>query len=217
MKIKVVIFDLDGTLVDTISGLTEAINLVLSKRGYPIHDDAAVMSFVGNGISKFVERALPEDADQSAVHEDCYAQMMATYAVTYDHDLRLYEGVAALLDELVAKDVLMAIYTNKNYRMAQGIGEGFLGRWQFVQIIGESEDRPKKPDPSGIFEIMAQCGLEKDEVLYVGDSEVDIETARLASVKCLSALWGFRTEAYLDEFKPVHKIQHPLEVLEYLV
>lgn len=217
MKIKLIIFDLDGTLVDTISGLTEAINQVLSKRGYPIHDEAAVMSFVGNGISKFVERALPMDVDQYGVHEACYIDMMATYAVTYDHDLKLYEGIAPLLDELVAKDILMAIYTNKNYRMAEGIGEGFLGRWQFVQIIGESRDRPKKPDPSGIFEIMAQCALEKDEILYVGDSEVDIETARYAGVKCLSALWGFRSESYLDEFKPRHKIRHPLEVLEYLM
>ncbi|NDL67407.1 HAD family hydrolase [Anaerotalea alkaliphila] len=185
MEIKLVIFDLDGTLVDSLPGLAHAMNLVLAEEGYPLHPEESYRHFVGHGIKNLVFKALPEEAArEEALLEACHGKMLGTYGRDWDHALRLYEGIPSLLDALKERGIRMAVNTNKDQAITR--------------------------------KIMETAGTQPEETLYVGDTLVDVETARNSGAFCAAVTWGFRTREELEEGGVGWMVDRPLELLEIL-
>lgn len=207
---SLVIFDLDGTLLNTISDLGAACNYALQQMGYPVHPISAYNFMVGNGVTKLLERAEP-DADAAAIE-----QMLAYFREYYDEhccDTTLpYPGIEELLRNLVNAGISVAVATNKYQSAAEKIIHHFFPDIPFVSIMGQIEDRPIKPDPSILFAILNAHPTPKAEVMMVGDSAVDIETARRACVNSIGVTWGFRPVSELRKAYSDHIISNPSEI-----
>lgn len=195
MKYKAVIFDLDGTLTDTLEDLYLSVNHALSSCGLPERRREEVKRFVGNGVKKLIERAVPEDTGLS-MKEKCFDMFRAHYVIHCQDHTRLYPGIATLLMALHTKGYRMAVVSNK---LQSGVNE--LSRTFFQGVInvaiGEQPGIPRKPEPDMVEEALRQLGVSKEEAIYVGDSDVDLQTAANAGLPCISVLWGFRTRDFL--------------------
>lgn len=216
MKYKAVIFDLDGTLLDTIDDLGDSMNSVLSSHGYPIHDLAAYRYFVGNGMRNLVIRALPEDKRDRASIDQGLSEMRKEYAKRWADKTRPYPGIPALLDALTEKGVRLSVLSNKLDRFSNDIVKKLLPDWSFYPIYGEREGVPIKPDPSGALEIAEILGLSPDEFLYLGDTGIDMKTAVSAGMYAIGVLWGFRDAEELEKNGANMIIADPMEVLRLL-
>lgn len=213
---KLVIFDLDGTLTDTIEGLATAMNKVLEKRGFPQHSNAAVMTFVGNGLRNLAKRALPESERTDDMIDACHREMLVAYETYYDRGLVLYPGMDEVLDDLTKRGIKLAINTNKAQKMATVIANGLLGKWNFIEVIGDCEEFPKKPDPTAALHLAKVAGVKINECVYIGDSEVDIKTARNAEMKAITVSWGFRDQKDLMLHNPEILISDAKEILLHI-
>lgn len=213
---KLVIFDLDGTLLDTIADLAAATNHALQQLGYPTHPVDTIRTFVGNGINKLLERSLPE-------HERTEANVMrmrSLFVPYYDeHNADLscpYPGVVALLEELQQKDVKIGVASNKYQEATVKLVKQYFPTIGFVEILGQREGIPVKPDPSIVFDILKKAGVCQEEALYVGDSGVDMQTAIHSGVDAVGVAWGFRPRAELESHQPKGIIEKAEELLGYL-
>lgn len=192
MKYKAVIFDLDGTLLNTIEDLANSMNAVLAREGFPTHDVEAYKYFVGNGMRNLVKRALPEDC-RSEEQVDRYLEAMKQeYSLRWDEKTQPYEGIPELLDRLKEMGIKTAVLSNKPHEFTKLTISRILSRWEFDAVLGERPSVPRKPDPAGALEIVRLLGLSPDEFLYVGDTGTDMETACAAGIYAVGALWGFR-------------------------
>ena len=211
---QLAIFDLDGTLLNTISDLGAACNYALKKMGFQEHPISAYNFMVGNGVRRLLERAHP-DADSATVD-----QLLMYFREYYDvhcTDTTLpYEGIPDLLNELTQRGVAVAVATNKYQSAAEKIITHYFPDIPFVAILGQVTDRPTKPDPSIIFTILSQHPTPKAEVMMIGDSAVDIETARRACVASVGVTWGFRPVSELRKACAQHVVSQPAEILKYL-
>lgn len=211
---KLVIFDLDGTLLNTIYDLGEACNYALRKMGFNQHPIPAYNYMVGNGIRKLVERAQP-DADEATVDK-----LLEIFRAYYDDhcmdDTKPYKGIPELLKELTSRGVAVAVASNKYQAAATKIITHYFPDVPFVSIQGQQEGRPVKPDPSIVFAVLTDHPTPKAEVLYVGDSGVDMETARRACVESIGVSWGFRPKSELKAAYADHIVSTPDEILNYL-
>lgn len=189
---QLVIFDLDGTLLNTIDDLGTATNHALRTYGYPEHGLAIYPKFVGNGVTRLIERALPEDARQPETVEkvkNCFKE----YYDEHQADLtQPYPGIRELLSELKTMGIKLAVASNKYQAAVNSLIRHYFPEIDWAVIEGQKEGIPTKPDPSIVFEILAKCPTRKSKVLYVGDSDVDMETARRACVDSCGVSWGFR-------------------------
>lgn len=194
--IRLVIFDLDGTLLNTITDLKNACNVALEQFGYPLHDETAYKTYVGNGIYKLIERSLPQEArDEEKIYQ-VKAVFDAYYAAHSLDETKPYPGTEALLTHLQDKGIACGVVTNKAHDYAVHLVDRFFGKG--IQLtLGQREGIPTKPNPQGVKEMMAYFKVKPEACLYVGDSNVDIETARAAGVPSIGVLWGFREEAEL--------------------
>lgn len=197
MKVKAVIWDLDGTLLDTLSDLVVSVNAALEKNGLPTHTREEIGEMVRRGMRNLVRRATP-DGEENPRFEQVYADFLAHNAEHGTDLLAPYEGICALLDELNARGVAQAIVSNKEEDTLKDMNLAYLGD-RIGVVIGDKPPRPKKPSPEGVFEAMRLLGVRKDETIYVGDAQVDIHTAQNAGIPCVSVTWGFRTETSLRE------------------
>lgn len=213
---KLVIFDLDGTLLNTIADLAMATNQALQQLGYPTHDTNAYRFFVGNGINKLLERSLPEEAKNEANT----MRLRALFVPYYDeHNADLstpYPGIPALLQELQQRGLMIAVASNKYQSATVKLIHHYFPQISFVEVLGQREGIPVKPDPSIVFDIIQKVGVDKKEVLYVGDSNVDMQTAYNAGVDAIGVAWGFRPRAELEALQPVAVIDKAEELLDYL-
>jgi phosphoglycolate phosphatase len=216
MKFKAVLFDLDGTLLDTLDDLAESMNAVLAGSGYPVHEVEAYKYFVGNGVRKLTERCLPEGHRSILEIDDHLAQMLKEYEARWDNKSKPYKGISELLDTLTEKGVKMAILTNKADEFAGRIVKKLLPDWSFQAVIGEKPTLPKKPDPAGAVKIAELFGLPCSEFLYLGDTDVDMKTAVSAGMYAVGALWGFRKADELVEGGARVLIPEPLALLDLL-
>ncbi len=211
---NLVIFDLDGTLLNTIYDLGEACNYALRKMGYPQHPIPAYNYMVGNGVRKLMERAQP-DADKEVIDE-----LLKEFKTYYDSHCAVnttpYPGIPELLQELTERGVKVAVASNKYQEAVTKIINQYFPDIPFAVVKGQSESRPAKPDPSIVFEILSECPTPKSEVLYVGDSGVDIETARRACVESVGVTWGFRPVTELREYHANNIVSRPDEILNFL-
>ncbi len=213
---SLVIFDLDGTLLNTIDDLGDATNYALRKAGYPEHSLSAYPFYVGNGVSRLLERVLPEDARSQRNIERLKASFMEYYDVHNTDKTVPYPGIPQLLESLSRMGVQMAIASNKYQAAVDKLIRHYFGSFRWAAICGQKDDVPVKPDPSIVFNILSQVPTPKADVLYAGDSGVDMETARRACVDSVGVTWGFRPLKELREYHADHIVSRPVEILSLL-
>lgn len=217
MSKKAVIFDLDGTLTDTLKSIWKSANLALADVGLPPFDIDRYRYFVGDGAAELVKRALIADGDKELVLFDKMSESYRKHFEKYvNYEVRPYEGIRELLHALKEKGILLAVNSNKPQDRTVNVIEENFGKGTFDILVGQSDERARKPAPDGMFYIMERLGLMKDEVIYLGDTCVDMKTGRSAGVFTVGALWGFRDRQELEENHADAIIEHPMELLEYL-
>ena len=193
MKYDLVIFDLDGTLLNTIGDLAASVDYVMRSRNLPEHTDAEYRQMVGGGIKRLVERALPEDLSQDEAYvEECVMQFRRYYVDNIDRHTEPYEGMYALLSELRRLGVKVAVASNKFQHGTDRLVAKFFGDIDFVAIEGNREGAPLKPDPQIVHNILKIADVKPERAIMVGDSGIDIRTAQAAGIESVGVAWGFR-------------------------
>lgn len=192
MKWKLVVFDLDGTLIDTIEDLGQAVNYALSSRDLPVHEIDEYTAMVGGGVRNLVWKALPEQhKEDDQLLDELLAVFMEYYTANIDRCTRPYAGVGELLAELQAQGVGMAVASNKFQSGVQALLQSIFPDIRFRSIYGGRPGVPLKPDPTVVNEIIADSGLDAGQVVMVGDSGTDTRTAAAAGIESIAVLWGF--------------------------
>ena len=211
---QLAIFDLDGTLLNTIKDLGEAVNFALDKNGFHTHSIASYPFFVGNGVRRLIERSLPEDArKQSTVVETMLRDFKQYYNEHNTDRTQPYDGMPELLHQLQEQGVKLAVASNKYQQATEKIIGHFFADIDWVAVVGQQEGVPVKPDPSIIFMILSQAKVAKQDTLYVGDSGIDMEAARRACVDSVGGTWGFRPVKELKENHANVIINKPIDIL----
>ena len=216
MRYMAVLFDLDGTLLDTLDDLAMAANRVLAARGWPVHPVDAYRYFVGDGVETLVKRILPAALRTTAVLDEAVTAFQREYANTW-HDRSLpYPGIPQMLDRLAADGFRLSILSNKPDAFTRLCVQRLLPQWTFDPLLGQRPGVPKKPDPAAALEVARLLGLAPAEILYVGDTAVDMQTANAAGMDAVGVLWGFRTADELQAAGARHLITAPEELLPIL-
>ena len=214
--IKLVMFDLDGTLADTIEDIAACVNGALARRGLPAHDIPAYKLMVGNGFRTLIERAAPPEARGTGLLEELRAEAQAAYDAEPVALTRPYAGVPELLSALKARGLALAVLSNKPDGLAVQVVERLFPGAGFSLVRGETPAFPRKPDPAGALDIARRLGAGPSECLYVGDTDIDMETARRAGMTAVGAAWGFRGRRELEEAGADRVIAAPGELLDLL-
>ena len=194
---KAVIFDLDGTLLDTLKDLANSVNYALREFGYPERTIDEVRRFVGNGVIKLMKRAAPDGIDEEAF-EKCFNAFRSHYLEHMYDNTKPYEGIMEMLSILKEKGVKTAVVSNKLHSGVVGLCEDFFGG-QLTSAYGVNTEDERKPQPKNVLRALADLGVGAEETVYVGDSGVDVQTAKNAGLKCIGVTWGFRSEEELLE------------------
>lgn len=216
MNCKAVLFDLDGTLLDTLEDIADSTNNALSCLHFPQHQVEAYKYFIGDGREALAIRALPETHRDRATADKLIAKMGEEYARCWSNNTHSYEGVPELLDALAARGINLAVLSNKPHDFTELMVARLLGNWQFQIVAGASPNVPKKPSPAVAIDIAQRLGLQPGQFLYVGDSDVDMKTAVSAGMFPVGALWGFRTADELLAGGAKALIEKPADLLKYL-
>ncbi len=196
---KAFIFDLDGTLIDSLADIAESINRMLDARGYPRCQQEVFKQMVGDGMEKLVERALPQDARNEALIKVCVEEYRAHYDTLWNAQTRPYPGIVEMLKTLQARGMKLGVISNKAHRFTVPMTEHFFGADVFDHILGQRTQVPRKPAPDGAHEMATFLGLRTDEMAYVGDSGIDMQFAQSSGMRAVGVRWGFRSEAELIE------------------
>lgn len=216
MKFKGVIFDLDGTLVDSLEDIAESMNKVLISYGFASHDLQAYKYFIGNGIKNLVREALPQGSREDSLVSKCFDSMMKEYRECCIVKTRPYGGIRELFDELAIQNIRLAVFSNKVDELTKKVVTTFFPTTHFEIVIGATPDRPRKPNPEGAFLISERLRIPPSELLYLGDTGVDMQTATHAKMYAVGALWGYRTAKELTLNGAKSLIDHPLDLLNIL-
>lgn len=210
MKCDTFIFDLDGTLLDTLADLAGSCNYALRTNGMPERTIDEVRRFVGNGVKKLMERAVP-DGMENQKFEKTYADFRQHYLVHSLDTTKPYPGIMEMLSSLKADGKNIAVVSNKFYTATQELCQHFFGDYVSV-AIGERDNIRKKPAPDTVNEALRQLGVGRENAVYIGDSDVDIDTARNSFMPCISVLWGFRDKQFLIEHGATTFVSSPDEI-----
>jgi phosphoglycolate phosphatase len=213
---RCVLFDLDGTLVDSLADLANSMNCVLTRQGLPPHPVEAYRYFVGDGITNLVQRALPDDALQQDIIEVCVREMRKEYALRWAETTRPYPGIAELLDALATRGIEMTILSNKPDELTREVVRTLLPDWRFAAVAGAMDAIARKPDPAGALRIASLLHRNPEEFLYLGDTNTDMRTARGAGMFAIGALWGFRTAEELKNSGAQALLSVPIELCQLL-
>lgn len=212
--LNTVIFDLDGTLLNTLDDLADSVNFALGKFGFPERSHEEIKSFVGNGVRNLMQLSTPGGLDNPQF-ESCLEAFREHYSKNMNNKTRPYEGIMELLAGLAGKNYKLAIVSNKFDRAVKELAKEFFGEYIGV-AIGESGGVRKKPEPDCVFEALKELAAESGEAICVGDSEVDVRTARNAGIPCVGVTWGFRSKELLAAEGADHIIDSPLELMGLL-
>ncbi len=210
---KLVIFDLDGTLLNTIEDLGQAANYALERNGYATHSMASYPYFVGNGVRRLMTRVLPEDARDDEKVDRVLKDFLEYYDEHCTDFTKPYNGMPELLQDLRDSGIAIAVASNKYQKAVSKIIPHYFPDINFVAIEGQKEGVNVKPDPSIVFAILAQAKVAKADCLYVGDSGVDMETARRACIDSVGVTWGFRSMKELVEYHADAIVNNPVDIL----
>lgn len=214
MKYQAVVFDLDGTLLDTLEDLRCSVNHALRLFGFPERSLEEIRTFVGNGVRNLMTKALPGGTDEPRF-EEIFAEFKRHYAVHWRDFTRPYAGIVELVEELHRRSLKLAVVSNKSDAEVKNLCREFFGEYILV-ARGEVAGIPRKPAPDAVLLALESLGMERRHVLYVGDSEVDVRTARNAEVDCVAVTWGFRSREELAAEGATVFIDHPSELLGLL-
>jgi phosphoglycolate phosphatase len=214
LNIKGIIFDLDGTLVDTLDDLTDSMNAALTQVGRPARSAAECREMIGHGLHTFAERAL--GAGHSHLTDALLTRMVDDYRDRCLLKTTAYDGMKETIAALRNRRIRMAVLTNKNQAPAEVISRHFFGADTFDPIIGATDGRAAKPDPQTTLAILRQWKLDAREAVFVGDSEADVQTAMAAGVRCIACQWGFRSRQQLLGAGAHILIQHPAQILDHV-
>lgn len=210
----IAIFDLDGTLADTLYDLADATNFALEKLGYPVHPYESYKKFVGNGVQKLCYRALPDDKKEDT--EKLLEIFSEYYGKHFLDKTKLYDGMRETLSVLAENNVILAVATNKPQNFARQIVNKLLPEFGFVKVLGGCSERPKKPDTAIINEILS--GLPADDKIFmIGDSNVDIQTAKNAGIFSIGCEWGFRGREELENAGADFIAETPSDIAEFIL
>jgi phosphoglycolate phosphatase len=207
------IFDLDGTLLDTLDDLADSANEALETSGFPGHPVASYRTFVGDGMTVLMERILPEADRSPATVASLLELYRAAYQRRWKAKTRLYPGIDALLHNLTERGIPLAVLSNKPQAYTEIVMAHFLGHHRFEIIFGQREGIPHKPHPAGAHEIAARLGRAAADILFIGDTSTDMDTATAAGMIPVGVLWGFRGAEELQSHGAAHLVAEPEEIL----
>ena len=194
-KYDTVVFDLDGTLLNTLDDLADSVNEALRMHGFPCRTVQEIRQFVGNGVGNLMERAIPKGRENPQF-DQCLNDFRAHYSKNLQNKTKPYPGIMELLKRLSEKGYKMAVVSNKFDTAVKGLCKTYFG--QYIKVaIGESAGVAKKPAPDTVFQALRELGSETEQSVYVGDSDVDVKTAHNASLPCIGVTWGFRDRELL--------------------
>ncbi|WP_028316343.1 HAD family hydrolase [Desulfatibacillum aliphaticivorans] len=216
MQYKAVIFDLDGTLLNTLDDLADSANRALAARGFPTYTVDEYKYFIGDGAEMLVRRALPEGAQDDDAVFGVLDAFKEDYSRNWNVKTRIYEGVNDLLTAVDGMGVRKAILSNKPHEYTLLCVEEYFAPGTFEMVLGMRPEVPKKPDPAGAFEIVQSLSLKPEECVFLGDSSTDIHTAKNANMLAVGALWGFRTADELTQAGAQVEIRTPMELMNHL-
>ncbi len=211
-----VVFDLDGTLLDTLADLGESMNEALADLGCPGHTLDAYRTMIGDGVLELARRALPPERRDNETIAACVASMRRIYGGRWDRKTKPYAGIPEMLDGITTAAVPVAILSNKPHEFTEAIVERMLSRWRFAAVAGARNGVPRKPDPTAAIKIAEQLSVEPGRCLYLGDTGTDMRTARAAGMFAVGALWGFRDADELKRCGAQALIERPQQVLQWL-
>jgi phosphoglycolate phosphatase len=207
------IFDLDGTLIDSMADIAESINRMLDARGFPRREAESFTQMIGDGMEKLVERALPEAHREPSLIESCVEEYRAFYDLLWKEQTRPYDGMTDVLNELRQRGMKLGVISNKAHRFTVPMTQHFFGDSIFDHILGQRAEVPRKPDPAGAHEMAAALGLPVSRLAYVGDSGIDMAFAKAAGMLAVGVSWGFRSVEELRAQGADHILDHPRELL----
>ncbi|MDO5113594.1 MAG: HAD family hydrolase [Planctomycetia bacterium] len=217
MKYRGIIFVLDRTLLNSLADLADAANATLAKMAFPTHPEKAYCYYVGDGVRTLVERILPPEKRQDeAVLEQFLSMYVEEYGKRWDQKTVPYPGIPEMLDQLQEMGLKLGVFSNKPAVFTKKCVEKLLGHWHFDTVVGQCEEIPKKPDPTGCFHIQNEWGLKTEEIAYCGDTATDMLTARQAGFFSFGVTWGFRPEEELRASGACHIVRHPREILSVI-
>ncbi len=214
MQYRAALFDLDGTLLDTLDDLADAANRVLAAEGMPVHEVEAYKKFVGDGLATLVERIVPGEQHNEETLRRVVDAFRQDYGAHWHEKSRPYAGVPEMLTGLRKRGLRLAVLSNKPHEFTKLCVRRMLGDFSFYPVLGQREGVPKKPDPAGALEAAALLDIPAREILYVGDTAVDMQTAAGAGMTAVGVLWGFREEEELTASGADYLVSHPEEILE---
>jgi phosphoglycolate phosphatase len=216
MKYKGIIFDLDGTLADTLDDIAGSMNQVLVRHNYPIHPVNDYKLLVGRGLENLVKQALPVNARGDGNIAACLAEMVDDYSTNCIVKTQLYHGISDMFNELIRLNMKVSVFSNKDEALTIKIVRHLLPAVPFIIVAGARSDVPKKPDPSGALYVCREMNLVPQEIVYVGDSDVDMITACRAGMYAVGVTWGFRDREELQKNGAHMIIDHPDELIKLL-
>lgn len=214
-KFRGAIFDLDGTLLDTLGDLADSANEMLAAMGLPVHPTDAYRHFVGDGVHTLIERIVPADTPEEQ-RAACLERYREAYSRRWNATTRPYAGIPELLDGLVQRGLHLAVLSNKPDHFTRQCVNEFLPAYSWSMILGMRDGFPRKPDPAGVHEILRELRLAPEECLYLGDTNTDMQTAVSAGVFPVGVLWGFRDREELRQNGAEFVIEHPRQLLQWM-
>jgi len=215
-NIHLIIFDLDGTLLNTLEDLADSVNFILSENDFPDHPLEDYKTFVGRGIDDLLRRSLPKDFENPEKFMQIRRNFVEHYEAHKFNKTKPYDGILDLLDELIQSNIQLAVASNKYHAATVELVGRYFAKIPFVAAFGHRKDKLKKPAPQIVEDILQIAKTGKENTLYVGDSSVDMKTAKSAGVKSIGVTWGFRSEEELKENGADFIIHHPKELMEVL-
>ena len=213
---RLIVFDLDGTLINSLEDLADSANHVLVQHGFPTHPVDAYRYFVGDGVRKLIERILPEEERNDAQIEQCRQEFVAYYRIHMEDKTEVYPGMIELLKALKDKGLKIAVATNKVHIAVAPLMAKYFPNIQFDSMIGQREGVPVKPHPQIMFDILKETSCQPSEALHVGDTATDMQLAHRAGIESVGVLWGYRPLEELQEAGARHIIKHPLDLLKII-
>ncbi len=214
MKKNTIIFDLDGTLLNTLDDLADSVNYVMKKYHLPLHSTDKVRQMVGNGIAVLIERAIP-DGRSNSLFDTCLAEFQEYYKAHMQEKTAPFAGITELLTTLREQGYQLAVVSNKFDAAVKALCLDYFG--DLIEVaIGETATVAKKPAPDTVLSAMRQLNVSPEDCIYVGDSDVDIETAKNSGIPCISVTWGFRDEAFLLAHGASCIVNEPEQILKYV-